>query len=113
MKTIEASIFRVVTLITLLPVCALPAFADENGFIRYPRESAAAESNQALSNHIDTAANRNYVRYPRISDERKLIVASKTTGPQGRQADGAANCVAVTQSQPVVISTAPEVWARN
>jgi len=101
MKTIEASIFRVVTLIALLPVCAPAAFADGNGFIRYPRESAAAESNQALSNHGDTAENRNYVRYPRIGDERKLIVAAKTTGPQGGKADETANCVAVTKSQPV------------
>ena len=113
MNMIEASIFRVVTLMALLPVCAPPAFADEDGFIRYPRERVAAESNQALSNHNDTAENRHYVRYPRISDERKLIVASKTTGTQARKADGAVNCIAVTQSQPVVISTAPEAWARN
>ena len=113
MKTIEASIFRVFSLIALLPACAPPAFADENYFIRYPRERAAAESNHALSNPIDPAENRNYVRYPRISDERKLIVASKTAGPQGRKADAAVNCAVVTQSQPVVISTAPEVRAKN
>ena len=113
MNMIEASIFRVVTLIALLPVCGLPAFADENDFIRYPREKLAAESNQALSNHKVTAVNRNYVRYPRLSDERILTVASKTTGPQGRQADEAVNCVAATQAQAVVISAAPEVWAKN